>query len=313
MTAFTRQSIVRLIKMPMSKKALIFGGNGFVGRYLLTRLQLTFDVTTVGREVDVRDKNAVEYLLSRDQYDFVINLAAISNVTDAFLKPKLCWDVNFGGTFNILSSLQNTGFTGSFLFVSSSQVYGQVSHEFLPIKEENICLPSNPYGQSKLAAENLCLQFSTHSMFKVVIARPFNHVGFGQSDQFVVPSIVSQIKRASKKGSELLLGDITSTRDFLHVIDVVNAYHALLLRGLNGEVYNVCSGTEVSIEEIIIKLLDISGAKMKILSNNYESSDAKVQRVVGDNSKIVKQIKWKPKMNLRQTLQACWLPGVDVN
>ncbi|MDC0490908.1 GDP-mannose 4,6-dehydratase [Paracoccaceae bacterium] len=295
----------------MSKRVLIFGGNGFVGRYLSKLLECTCDVTVVGREVDIRDKDALEHLLIDSHYDFAINLAAISNVFDAFSKPDICWDVNFGGTYNILMALQNTNFAGKFLFISSSQVYGQVSHDHLPITEDNICLPTNPYGQSKLAAENLCFQFSKYSSFDVVIARPFNHVGAGQSKQFVVSSIVSQIKSVNQQNPELLLGDITSTRDFLHVSDVVRAYHALLLCGRNGEIYNVCSGQETSIEEVALILMKISASEMKITSNTQLSNDAKVQRVVGDNSKIRKHVNWEPKLDIMQTLERCWLNDAE--
>jgi GDP-4-dehydro-6-deoxy-D-mannose reductase len=298
----------------MNKKTLVLGGTGFVGQYVAQIFKDSCDLTVVGSEVDVRNRKAIKDLLLSQKFDFVVNLAAISSVPDSFTDPKTCWDVNFGGTLNILLELENTNFSGSFLFVSSGQVYGQVSDEQLPIREDNICQPTNPYGQSKLAAENLCTSFAKFSQFKIITARPFNHVGYGQSEKFVVPTIISQMKRATIDNcEELILGDITSTRDFLHVTDVARAYLALLWHGQNGEIYNVCSGIETSIEKIVSELFKIESIELSIKRKNIAHEDKTVHRVVGDNSKILKHTQWIPNLDLQTTLKECLSPTLRIN
>jgi GDP-4-dehydro-6-deoxy-D-mannose reductase len=290
----------------MIKRMLIFGGKGFVGKYLSRTASGFCDVTVVGREVDVRNRNQVADTISKLKPDYVINLAAISSIPESFSDPILCKDINFGGTLNILDGLKRANFCGSFLFVSSSQVYGQVTSDFLPINERHICLPSNPYGHSKLSAEHACVHYSTFSEFKTIIARPFNHVGSGQSSKFVIPSIVEQIKNIQLgNDTALRLGNLDSTRDFLHVSDVARAYIELLENGKNGSAYNVCSGKETSISTVVKELLDIIGIDVEVLQGVYSEGINSVQRVYGDNSKILEQTSWKPALNFRSTLQEC--------
>lgn len=290
----------------MTKKMLIFGGKGFVGGYLSSIASNSCEVTVLGKEIDVRNRSQVFNIISKFEADYIVNLAAISSIPESFANPDLCKDVNFGGTLNILDSLTQLNFRGTFLFVSSSQVYGQVSGNFLPIREDAICLPSNPYGLSKLLAEYVCVHYSVFSKFRTVIARPFNHVGVGQSQKFVIPSIIQQIRNIQLgKQTVLNLGDLSSTRDFLHVSDVANAYLTLLENGKNGEIYNVCSGLETSISTIVQELLNISGIDAQISQNEYGIASNTVQRVFGDNSKILKQTTWTPMLDLRATLVKC--------
>src|SRR5207302_554158 len=175
----------------------------------------------------------------------VIHLAAHSWVPQSFKEPMETYDVNFVGTFNLLSALQKTGFHGRFLFVSSSDIYGQVSPEALPITEEHPSKPRSPYAVSKVAAEALCSQWSqTETDIEIVVARPFVHIGPGQSDRFVISNFARQIIEIKRTRREALVevGDIDVTRDFTDVRDVVRAYELLLARGVPGEVYNICSG-----------------------------------------------------------------------
>src|SRR5690606_19227156 len=164
-----------------------------------------------------------------DPPDAVIHLAGQTFVPESFRDPSRTIQVNLLGTLNLLQALKRGGFNGTFLFVSSGDVYGQVAESALPISEELAPKPRNPYAVSKVAAELLCQQWGYAEGWRVLVARPFNHIGPGQAADFVVPSMARQMvgRAAGERRVTLEVGDIDVTRDFLDVRDVVSAYFAL--------------------------------------------------------------------------------------
>src|SRR5262249_17980993 len=156
-----------------------------------------------------------------------------------------------------LDALKREGFCGTLLFVGSSDMYGIVPPEQMPIREDYVLKPRSPYAVSKVAAEALCFQWSATERFKIVMARPFNHLGPGQSERFAVSGFAKQIIEIKKgrRAPILWAGDIHVTRDFTDVRDIVRAYQLLVEHGENGESYNVCSGIETSLQEIVDRLM----------------------------------------------------------
>ena len=187
----------------------------------------------------------------------MIHLAAQSNVPAAFSDPERTLRINVLGTLNLLQALKQAGFRGPMVYAGTGDVYGAVAEDALPVDETLLPRPRNPYAVSKLAGEALCRQWCFTEGMQVALARPFNHIGPGQSEEFVVSGLSKQVAaiRGGRQAAELAVGDIDVTRDFSDVRDVVRAYFALLAAGTPGEVYNICSGQERSVRSILEQLM----------------------------------------------------------
>jgi GDP-4-dehydro-6-deoxy-D-mannose reductase len=257
-----------------------------------------------GFEVDVRRREDVLKALVNLKFDVVVHLAAQPSVTASFEDPELTYGVNLFGTYNLLWSLKQVGFTGRLLYVGTSEEYGEVDEDCLPVLESQPLRPRSPYAVSKVAAEALCYQWSQTAGLDIVCARPFNHVGPGQGASYVVPAMARQVVeiRRGLRPPELVLGSVDVTRDVLDVRDVVSAYLALLECGTSGEVYNVCSGVERSVRELATMLLERAGVQATLRTDPELVRPHEQRRMVGDNTKLRKATGWKPSIPFNQTL-----------
>lgn len=286
-----------------SGKLLLTGASGFVGGFVQQATSCV-PLTTNGKEVDLRDAHAVTDAVSRIRPDAVLHLAAQTFVPRSFENPVETFEINFLGTYNLLAALSKAGFTGRFLLVSTGDVYGAVAPEHLPITEELLPKPRNPYAVSKVAAEALCFQWNETAGFETIVARPFNHIGPGQREDFVISAFAKQIA-AIKHGAKpaiIEVGDLDVTRDFLDVRDVVQAYLLLLREGHAGQTYNICSGTECSIRSLLEKMLELADVRAEIRSNSAKYRPSEQRRVVGDASKLRRHTGWQPTYTIEQTL-----------
>lgn len=189
------------------------------------------------------------------------------------------------------------------LFVSSSNVYGSVFREKLPIKEHVPLSPNNHYAGSKMAAEALVSVFASQGL-KVYIARAFNHTGPRQSIDYVCPKLVKQVAEISLYDLEPIIeaGNIYVMRDFTDVLDVVRAYHLILQKGHSGEAYNVCSGKAYRILEIIELLSKLEGIELQIKSNEQFIRKQDAPIIAGSYEKLMKHTGWTPLIPFEQTL-----------
>ena len=281
---------------------LVTGLSGFVGSHC-AQLLPAVDLTD-GGWVDLRDAGRVRRAVEAAAPETVIHLAAQSSVPASFDDPRHTYEINFFGTLNLLEALRATGFKGTMLYVGSADVYGAVAQAQLPITEQSPARPLNPYAVSKAAAEALCYQWSRTGEFKIVVARPFNHVGPGQSAQFAVSDFARQIIacRKGKAPPRLKVGDIDTTRDFTDVRDIVRAYGLLLATGRSGEAYNVCSGVERSLRDVIRAMLDASGIEMEIDVDPQRLRTVEQRRMKGSFAKLQADTGWQPQMPFEQTL-----------
>lgn len=292
------------------KRLFITGASGFVGRVFsgmadeIARKH-DWELIPAPAKYDLLDSASLNRLLRQVRPDGVIHLAGQSFVPDAIKNPMRTLQVNLVGTLHLLQALKRNKFTGSFLYVSSSDVYGQVTAEELPIQETQQTRPHNPYAMSKSAAEMLCYQWSCSEPWRIVIARPFNHIGPGQRREFVVPSIAREIARIRLGLSEpaINVGDIDVTRDFLDVRDLVHAYLGLLSAGENGSIYNVCSGRETRIRDIIERLTRIGGVDVDIVQDPERFRPSDQRQVRGSNDKLRAATGWQPRIPLDQSLR----------
>lgn len=238
--------------------------------------------------------------------DAVIHLAGQTFVPEAFRDPARTFDINLLGTLNLLQALKARGFKGPFLYVSSGDVYGQVDESALPITEQQPPCPRNPYAVSKLSAEYLSLQWGLSEGWSVLVARPFNHIGTGQKDSFVIASAARQINRIKQglQAPQLEVGDIDVTRDFLDVDDVVSAYFALLEKGTPGQVYNICSGHEQSIRSLIEQMGDLAEVELQLVQDPARMRRADQRRVCGSHQRLARTTGWTPQISIQQSLRA---------
>jgi GDP-4-dehydro-6-deoxy-D-mannose reductase len=289
-----------------TKKVLISGSNGFVGQYLKEYLNSQkMEVIEFPSAMDIRSKDNVSLFFKKNSVDYVIHLAAQTFVPRSIESPRETYEINFYGTVNILDALLKSNFKGTFLFVSSSDVFGTISENEFPIKETSIFQPNSPYAVSKIAAELHCRSLSLSSTeMNIVVARPFNHIGPRQNKNFVIARFCREVAMM-KKGlikPFLKVGNLNVSRDFVDVRDVVMAYHLLLNKGDNGEVYNICSGTEVFLKDVLIKLKDFSDIDfdIEVSSELYRSIDQ--PRVIGSFDKVNKKTGWTPTISFDKSL-----------
>lgn len=293
----------------MTSKVLVTGGGGFVGRHLLSaiaegRFGRLRDAVVLPSGLDVRDEEALTDFVAEQRPDAVIHLAAQSFVPRAIENPRETYDINVIGTLNLIQALDAAGFNGRFLFVSSGDVYGRVDESSLPVDASTWPRPGNPYASSKLAAEELCLQWSRRTGAQVLVARPFNHIGPGQSDRFVVSSLAHQVV-AIKEGRQpaiIEVGDIDATRDFSDVRDVVSAYAAILEQGNNQARYIVASDVERSVATILRRMLELAGVSADIRVDPSRLRASEQRRMVADPSATTQETGWRPLIELDQTL-----------
>jgi len=287
----------------------VTGASGFVGPYVMAEARAggfggrRIEVASSG--LDLRDRDAVIADVTAAAPDAVLHLAAQSSVPASFEDPAGTFAVNLGGTLNLLEALRQSGFKGRFLYVSSGDVYGAVAEEALPVTEAHVAAPRNPYAVSKVAAELLCLQYAMSAPFEVVIARPFNHIGPGQDERFVVPALARQIARIADglDPPVITAGDIDVTRDFSDVRDIVRAYGALLEAGRAGEIYNVASGSETRVRDILCTLAGIAGVMPEVRQDAGRMRPSEQRRMVASASKLFRDTGWMPRYPLEQTLQ----------
>ncbi len=286
------------------KKVLLIGGTGFVGNHMRASVEATSVVAATGRDADVRDLEKLRALISREQPDQVVNLAAITTLRESFQNPRDTYDINFLGTLNVLVALRDCGFSGRMLFVSSSEVYGLLNPGELPVGEDRLPRPLSPYAVAKTAAEALCYQWSQTEQFEIVTARPFNHIGPGQSERFAVADFGRQVAaiRLGKTEPVIHVGDIDTTRDFTDVRDVVSAYWLLLDQGRNGEIYNVCSGEEHSMRSLVERMCELASLKVELRPDTARFRTSEQRRVRGSKTKLGIETGWVPRIPLDQTL-----------
>ena len=282
-------------------KLLLTGANGFVGRYVRAALPCI----PLPDGLDLRDRAALTAAVAAIQPDTVLHLAAQSFVPASFENPRETFDINFYGTLNLLEALQAAGFKGRMLFVGSGDIYGQVAEAALPVREDHPLHPRNPYAVSKVAAEALCYQWSQTSGFAIIMVRPFKHIGPGQSPRFAIADFAKQVMeiRLGRRAPVLQVGDIDVTRDFTDVRDVVRAYGLLLEQGRNGAVYNVCSGREYDIRDLLRRLMVLAGVDARMEQDQARLRPAEQRRMVASFEALHRDTGWQPAITIEQSLQ----------
>lgn len=292
--------------MPDKPAAIIIGGTGFAGLHLAARLSDRYRVVNTGRGCDIRDKEALARLIgAHPSAAAVVNLAALTTVRETVENPKAAYDTAFYGLLNLFEALQNASFDGRFLQVSSSEIYGFPKAEDLPLTETSPLRPMSPYSVAKIAADMLCYEWAQRAAFSICVARPFTHIGPGQSDRFAVARFAKQIMGIVRDGlpPRITVGNLSATRDLTDVRDVARAYDLILHQGTSGEVYNVCSGREVNMRFVLNELIRLSAHAIEAVEEQNLTRSAEQQRLRGSFDKLHLATGWSPEIPLEQTLR----------
>lgn len=288
-------------------KALVTGSAGFVGRHLVAHLEACGDdVIGVDRSgdggVDITDADAVRDLFARVRPEVVYHLAGWADVGGSWQAPVEAFRANAEGTLNVLSAAKECE-VARVVAVSSADVYGIVTPEELPLTEDSPLRPASPYAASKVAADYLGLQAWLGRGLPVMRVRAFNHLGPGQTDRFVAPALASRVARAERDGGEVLtVGDLSARRDFTDVRDVVRAYRLLMERGEPGEVYNVCSGADLAVQDLADQLVAQARVPLRLEVDPELLRPVELPVLRGSHDRLSRATGWEPEIPIERTL-----------
>jgi len=286
-------------------RVLVTGSRGFVGSWLVRHFDESgYAVTGLDEHVDVTDAAALREAVVGVAPDCIVHLAALSSVGSSWGDSSRTYEVNTVGSANLLDAAAACASPPRVLLVSSSEVYGWAGREALPAREELPVRPLSPYAASKAAAEIVALQMFRGRKLEVIVARPFNHTGPGQTANFVVPALAQQVAAAAASAApSIRTGNLDVNRDISDVRDVVVAYRLLLEKGRPGQVYNVCSGRAVSIRSVAERLVELSGLDIPIRVDPDRVRPVDVPDLWGDPGRLESECGWEPAYSLDRTLR----------
>jgi GDP-4-dehydro-6-deoxy-D-mannose reductase len=280
---------------------------GFVGGHLLAHLRASGDdVEVVDRHgehpVDITDADAVRAAVARSTPDAVYHLAGWADVGGSWKHPVEAFRANAEGTLNVLLACAELG-VDRVLSVGSADVYGVVTEAELPLTESSPLRPASPYAASKVAADFLALQAFLGQGLGVIRVRAFNHLGPGQTDRFVAAALAARIAANERDGgSTVRVGDLSARRDFTDVRDVVRAYRLLVELGTPGEVYNVCTGRDLAVQELADRMLALATRPMALEVDPSLLRPVEVPVLRGDASRLRAATGWEPLIPIEQTV-----------
>lgn len=288
-------------------RAAVTGGLGFVGRHLVAHLEACGDeVVTIDHHgepsVDITDAAAVDRAIADAAPEVVYHLAGWADVGASWSDPVGVLRINAEGTLNVLRACAAAS-VRRVLAVASADVYGIVTEDDLPLTEASPLRPTSPYAASKAAADALALQAFLGHGLGVIRVRPFNHLGPGQSEQFVAPALAARIARAELDDADSIpVGNLSARRDLTDVRDVVRAYRLLIERGVPGEVYNVCSGQDISIQELADHLVALARRPITLAPDPSLLRPVDLPVLRGDATKLRDATGWAPQISVEATL-----------
>jgi GDP-4-dehydro-6-deoxy-D-mannose reductase len=254
----------------------------------------------------LEEPGAVPGHLERVRPEAIYHLAAQSSAALSFSAPLETFRSNVLGALNLLEAVRSLPAEERprVLAVGSAEEYGTVAAADGPIAEDRPCRPVSPYGASKLAQTELCRQYQRAFALPVIVARPFSHTGPGQPPRFALASFAAQIAAAEARGEagELVVGDLSPTRDYVDVRDVVRAYRLLVARGEPGVVYNVAAGRSLTLADALAILLRDARVELSVRPDPSRFRPADIPYLVGDATRLSESTGWQPEHPLADTL-----------
>ena len=295
-------------------KVLVTGCSGFAGRHAIAALRQAGHEVVGGdvacppgfsipcQTLDVRNLDSIVRALDETRPDAILHLGGIAFVPLGWTEPQLVFSVNTVGTLNLLDAVRRQAPATRVLVVTSAEVYG--SHPApAPLTEDAPYRPDNIYGVAKAAADQSALLYAAHHQLDVMVARPSNHIGPGQSRDFVSSAFASQLAAIARGADPVMrVGNLDQRRDFTDVRDVARAYALLLDNGKTGAAYNIASGNMTPVRDILDTLCGIAGVRPRIDVDPalFRPTD---ERPAYDASRIRRDAAWQPEIPLSQTLR----------
>jgi GDP-4-dehydro-6-deoxy-D-mannose reductase len=256
-------------------------------------------------ECDIKDAFAMKSVIEAVKPDQIYHLAAQSYVPFSWRVPQETIDTNIMGELNLFEAVRAVKINPMIHIAGSSEEYGLVHPDELPITENNPLRPLSPYAVSKVAQDLLGYQYFKSYGMKIVRTRAFNHTGPRRGEVFVTSNLARQLieTELGKRGPVLYVGNLDAVRDFSDVRDVVRAYALALEKGTPGEVYNIASGKGIKIKDLLAKLVEMTRVEIKIEKDPSRLRPSDVQLLTGSPEKFQKATGWKPEIPFERTLR----------
>lgn len=308
----------------MMKKALITGIAGFAGSHLAELLlSKGFEVYGLCRprskmdhieaiktklhleDADLLDSHSLYTTINRIKPDYIFHLAAQSFVPTSWGSPAVTLEVNIVGSANMFEAVRQVGIDPVIQIACSSEEYGLVHEDELPIKETNPLRPLSPYAVSKVGMDYLGYQYYQSYKTRIVRTRGFNHTGPRRGDTFAESTFAKQIALIEKGKQEpvILVGNLEASRDYTDVRDMVRAYLLAVEKCDPGDVYNIASGQAHKIGDVLNQLLSLSKVKVEVKQDPNRMRPSDVPVLIGDATKFIAKTGWKIEIPFAKTLE----------
>jgi len=307
-------------------KALITGITGFAGSHLAEYLlaeQPAVDIHGTYRwrsrrdnieqlegkihlhECELKDYHSVHKTLKLIRPDYIFHLAAQSFVPSSWTAPAETLSTNIIAQTNLFEVCRTLQLDPVIQIACSSEEYGLVLPDEVPITESNPLRPLSPYAVSKVSQDFLGYQYFQSYGLKVIRTRGFNHTGPRRGDVFVTSNFARQIAAIELGLSEpvIRVGNLDAVRDFTDVRDMVRAYWLAVVRGRPGEVYNIATGKGITIEKLLGRLLALAEVEVRIEVDPARLRPSDVEILIGDSGKFRADTGWEPRIPFEQTLR----------
>ena len=306
-----------------NKKVLVTGSEGFIGSHLIEGLLekgasvrafvLYNSFNSLGwldnfpkdklKKIDIflgDIRDAQRVFNAMEDIEIVYHLAALIGIPFSYISQDSYVDVNIKGTLNILQAARRLK-TSRIVHTSTSEVYGTA--QYIPIDESHPINPQSPYAATKASADYITLSFAKSFNLPVTILRPFNTFGPRQSARAIIPTIIIQILAGA---STIRLGNLNTTRDFNYVKNVVEAFLKITeTKGVNGDVYNIGTGIEISIKELVGIISKVLNKKVRITQDTtrFRPKKSEVMQLLCDFRKINNICGWQPAVSIEEGIR----------
>lgn len=307
----------------MGKKALITGITGFVGSHLAELLlRKGYEVygTTRPRsktdnidhiinklrlyDADLGDSHSLYAILSKIKPDYIFHLAAQSFVQSSWASPATTMEINVVGTIHLFEAIRRAGINPVIQIAGSSEEYGLVHPNEVPVKETNPLRPLSPYAVSKVAMDYLGYQYFQSYKMRIVRTRAFNHTGPRRGEVFSESNFAKQIAMIEKGKQKpvLYVGNLDAERDYTDVRDTIRAYLLSVQKCEYGEVYNIAAGRAVKIRDVLNMFISKTKVKVQVQEDESRIRPSDVPILLGDYAKFHKATGWKPEISFEKTI-----------
>ncbi|MBN2168359.1 MAG: GDP-mannose 4,6-dehydratase [Actinobacteria bacterium] len=306
-------------------RVLITGVTGFVGSHLAEYCLGRGDVEVFGTvrwrsrmenivdvendvaliDCDLRDPIATKHCIAEVKPDYIFHLAAQSFVPTSWKAPTETVTTNMVGQINIFEAVRDLGLSTRIQIAGSSEEYGLVHEDEVPIKETNPLRPLSPYGVSKVGQDLLGYQYFMSYGLNIIRTRAFNHTGPRRGEVFVCSNFSKQVAmiEKGKKSPVIEVGNLSARRDFTDVRDMVKGYWLSLEKGEPGEVYNLGSGKDMTMREMLDMLLEHTDVEIEVRQDPERMRPSDVEILLADITKFSSVTGWKPEIPFEKTLK----------